>query len=80
MTDAQTKKPLRVSTDEIAGPYLRVPLDQLTEVRGRLNRHSVRYWVENQVISIDGGPEIAFVNFGPTGDPARIQAILDEAG
>jgi hypothetical protein len=31
------------------------------------------------VISIDNGPFIAFVNFDRREDPARIQAILDEA-
>jgi hypothetical protein len=80
MIDAQTRKPLRIRTDEIAGSSLQVPVDQLDEVRDRLNRHSVRYWVETQVISIDKGPYIAFVNFDRREDPARIQEILDEAG
>jgi hypothetical protein len=79
MNDAQTQKPLRVRTDEIAAPYLRVPFSQLDQLRERLNRHAIRYWVDSQVISVDGGPEIAYVNFDRRNDPARIQAILDEA-
>jgi hypothetical protein len=80
MIDAKTGKLLRIRTDEIAGSSLRVPVDQLDLVRERLNRHSIRYWVETQVISVDNGPYIAFVNFDRREDPARIQAILDEAG
>ena len=48
-------------------------------VSALLDRHEIRYWVESAAISIDVGPEIAFVNFGRTGDRDRIQAILDEA-
>jgi hypothetical protein len=80
MIDAATQKPLRIKTYENADPLLRVPVEQLDQVRDRLNRHSIRYWVETQVISIDNGPYIAFVNFDRREDPARIQAILDEAG
>jgi hypothetical protein len=80
MINAETQKPLRIRTYEDAPSLLTVPVDQLDQVRERLNRHSVRYWVETQVISIDNGPYIAFVNFDRREDPARIQAILDEAG
>lgn len=79
MIDAQTKKPLRVTADKIAGPYLRIPEDQLDQIRLRLDREAIPYWVDSHAISIDGGPEITYVNFGPKGDAARIQAILDEA-
>ena len=80
MIDAETKKPLRIETDEIALPSLSVPVVQLDHIRERLNRHAIRYWVDSQVISIDGGPEIAFVIFDRREDPARIQALLDEDG
>jgi hypothetical protein len=78
--DAKTRKPLRIRTDEIAGSSLEVPEAQLDQVRERLNRHSIRYWVDTQMVSINNGPYIAFVNFDRREDPARIQAILDEAG
>jgi hypothetical protein len=80
MIDAETQKPLRIRTYEDAPSLLTVPVDQLDRVRERLNRHSIRYWVDKQVISIDNGPYVAFVNFDRREDPARIQAILDEAG
>jgi hypothetical protein len=45
-----------------------------------LDRHKVRYWVDADAISLDNEPAITVINFGRTGDAARIQAILDEAG
>jgi hypothetical protein len=80
MIDEMTKDQLRISTDGIAGPYLMVPLAQLARVRERLDRHSVRYWVDADAISLDGRPAVVVVNFGRTGDAARLQALLDEAG
>jgi hypothetical protein len=79
MIDVITKKPLRVSTHEIAGSSLRIPEDQVDQIRQRLDRHAIRYWVDRHAISIDGGPEITYVHFGPNSDAAQIQAILDEA-
>jgi hypothetical protein len=79
MLDVHTKKPLRVSAHEIAGPSLRIPEDQVEEVRQRLDREAIDYWVSSHAISIDNGPEITYIYFGPQGDAARIQTILDEA-
>jgi hypothetical protein len=80
MIDAKTGTPLRIRTDEIAGSSHHVPADQLDQVRERLNRHSIRYWVDTQMVSINNGPYIAFVYFDRREDPARIQAILYEVG
>jgi hypothetical protein len=77
MTDATTKKPLRVSNEGTAGPYIRLPFSQLDEVRRLLDSQRIRYWVEENVISFDGGPEIAVVNLGRGGDAAAVQAVLD---
>jgi len=79
MIDVYTMKPLRVSTHEFAGSSLRIPEDQLEQIRQRLDREAIRYWVDSHVISIDSGPEITYVHFGRSEDPVRIQAILDEA-
>ena len=46
MIDEKTKNQLRVLTDEIAGPYLRVTLGQLPRIRDLLDRHEVHYWVQ----------------------------------
>ena len=80
MIDEMTKGSLRVSTDGIGGPYLMVPVTQLDAVRTVLDRHEVRYWVDSDAISLDNEPAITVINFGRSGDAARIQAILDEAG
>jgi hypothetical protein len=79
MIDAMTRKPLSVSKVGTAGPYIMVPFSQLSDVRQLLHHHGVRYSVEENVISLDGAPEIAVVNFGRGADVAAIQAILDNA-
>jgi hypothetical protein len=80
MKDAATKHPLRVSTDGTAGPYLMVTIEQLNEVRRLLDGHSIRYWVDEDAISLNGEPETAVVNFGRGGDSEAVQRILDAAG
>ena len=80
MIDEMTQSNLSVSNDGTAGPYLMVPVAQLDAVLGVLNRHKVRYWVDADAISLDNEPAITVINFGRSGDAARIQAILDEAG
>jgi hypothetical protein len=77
MIDAKTKKPLRVSTDGTAGPYIMVPVSQLDTVRGLLSSHDVRHWVDEDAISLDGEPEIAVVNLGRGADAAAVQKLLD---
>ena len=77
MTDMTKNKPLRVSGDGSAGPYLMVPLGQLDEVRGLLDSHQIYYWVDENAISLDGEPAIAFVNFGRGTEGRKVQVILD---
>ena len=80
MIDEKTEDRLRILTDVIAGPFLSVTLAQLPRVRDLLDRHEIHYWVDSQAISLDGRPAVVVVNFGRAGDPARLQALLDEAG
>lgn len=77
MIDAMTRKPLSVSTDGTAGPYIMVPVSQLAEVRRLLDREGVGYWVEDDVISLDGAPEIAVMNLGRGADVSAVQDLLD---
>ena len=77
MTDVTTDKPLRVSTDGTAGPYIMVPLDQLADVRRALEGNNIRYWVDEEAISVDDRPFIATVNLGRAGDASTVQTILD---
>jgi hypothetical protein len=79
MIDEMTRNTLRVSTDGIAGPYLMVPVAQLDAVLAVLDSNHVRYWVDADAIALDNEPAITVINFGRSGDAARIQTILDEA-
>ena len=80
MIDEMTRDSLRVSGDGIGGPYLMVPVTQLDAIRAVLDRHAVSYWVDADAISLDNEPATTVINFGRSGDAARIQATLDEAG
>jgi hypothetical protein len=77
MIDTTTDKPLCVSTDGDAGPYIMVPVPQLERVRALLDANKVRYWVDEEAISLDGKPEVAVINLGRESDPKRIQRLLD---
>jgi hypothetical protein len=77
MTDKTTGKPLRVSTNGRSGPYLVVPVDQMSAVRGVLDRAGIRYWVDETAVSVDGKPAMTVVNFGKTMNPKEIQSELD---
>lgn len=79
MIDATTKKPLYVSTDGDAGPYIMVPVQQIDDVRALLDANNVPYWVDEAAISLDGNPEVTVVNLGYRADPAVVQGILDGA-
>jgi hypothetical protein len=79
MTDTTTKKPLRVSTDSTVGPYIRLPVSQLDEVRQLLDSRHISYSVDENYISFNGAPEVAVIDLGRGGDAAAVQAILDSA-
>jgi hypothetical protein len=77
MNDMTTDDRLMVSTDGSAGPYIVVPVDQITTVTALLDANSVPYWVDEEAISIDGRPEDTVINLGLGTDPGTIQNLLD---
>jgi hypothetical protein len=77
--DVATKKPLHVRNEGTAGPYIFVSVDQLDSLQRFLDARGIRYWVAENVVSINGGPEIGEVNFGRGVDAHAIQEILDSA-
>lgn len=79
MTDIATKKPVQVRNEGTAGPYVRVPLDQVKEIEKLLNTHGIYYWVSEDAISFDNGPFITEINFGRKGDARAIQKVFDSA-
>jgi hypothetical protein len=77
MIDTATQRPLRVSKYGTADPYIDVSVPQLDQVQQLLDDHNVRYSVDELVVSLDGGPEMAVIDLGPGGDASRVQSILD---
>jgi hypothetical protein len=77
MNDTTTNKPLSVSRDWTAGPYIMVPVAQLDEVCRLLDRQRVRYSVDENAISLDGEPEVAVIELERIANAKVIQQILD---
>lgn len=78
MIDTITRKPVTVHSEGESGPYIMVVMDQLETVRKLLDQNRIRYWVDEDAISLDGKPEITFINLGKGSDPGRVQQILDQ--
>jgi hypothetical protein len=76
MTDTAKQSPLKVH-DSTVGPYMRLPLSQVEAVGRILDRHGIKYWVEDIVISMNHGPEIAWLFTKGNPDIALIQSLLD---
>lgn len=79
MINSSTKRPLYVSTDGDAGPYIMVPVQQLEELRRLLDKSNVAYWVDEGAISLNGKPEITVVNLRRNADADAVQRLLDNA-
>lgn len=58
-------------------PTLRLPWDQVPQVKALLDAHQVKYEVDEWVVSIDGGPQSALIFFHRQTDPAKVQELLD---
>ncbi len=79
MIDRSTKKPLYVSTDGDAAPYIMAPVEQIDNVRVLLDANNISYWVDEDAVSLDGQPYVTVVNLGHGSDAANVQRILDNA-
>jgi hypothetical protein len=79
MKDRATGSSVRVSTNGTAGPYIRLPYDQVDEVKRLLAAHNIHCWVSENIISLSGGPFYAVVNLGRAADAAAVQRLLDTA-
>ena len=77
MTDVHTHKPIRVSSDGIAGPYIVAPVDLLDQLCALLDANEIHYWVDHNAISVDGRPAVVVVNLRRGVDARHIQALLD---
>jgi hypothetical protein len=79
MIDVETKKPLCVETDRTVGAYMRVSVPQLDAIRQLLERYKIGFRVDENAISINGGPEMTRIYLGRGADPHAVQTILDSA-
>lgn len=66
---------LRVDTSGDC-PYIMLQATQAAEVCSMLERRGVSYWADEDVIAVDGGPEMTFINISRNHrDPDDILAI-----
>jgi len=79
MTDSETQQRIEVSREGTGGPYIMVPLDQLTAIEAVLRDGRISYWVDSGAISLDGKPAIVVINLGRGADVDRVQQLLDAA-
>ena len=75
MIDASTRRPLRVQTSAGAGPYIMLRLDQLGEVTPLLDNEGIKYWVDDEAISIDGRPAMTVINLSRNTAPEAVQRL-----
>ena len=68
MNDVTTRQPLYVSIDGSARPYIMVLVSQLDAVRQLLDQHRIPHSVDDDVISLNGEPEVAVIDLGRGGD------------
>ena len=79
MTDTTTRRPIRISTNGTAGPYIMVPVDLLQTVGKLLVGNNIPHWVDHLAISVDGRPAVTVIDLGRKADPSRVQDLLDAA-
>ena len=77
MIDTVHRKPIKVETNWGVESYIDVPLEQLNGVKALLDANQVSYWVDEEVLSIDDGPEIALVMLDEHTDVEMVQRLLD---
>jgi hypothetical protein len=78
MIDVVTKEPIRVGRIPEGWPYLRIPLDQLDQVKKLLEHAGFRYAVNKFAFSTDGDPYFVVVHFDHRVDIAAVQKLLDD--
>ena len=77
MIDVISQKPISVFTGAGLASYIRVPFEQLNTVTALLDANQLSYWVDEEVLSIDDKPEVAFINLARRTDPRVVQQLLD---
>lgn len=76
MVEALTRKRLNVESYGTAVPYIRLQVRQLIEVCKVLDKYNIRYWVDEDALSLNGGPETTYVNLDRKTVIAVVQSLL----
>lgn len=79
MIDSATQKPIRVLFDAATGPYMKVTVAHLEQVRKVLEDNKISHWVSHHAISVDGRPMTTMIFIKKGTDPDRVQALFDAA-
>jgi hypothetical protein len=77
MINSITNEPIQVDKIPGAWPYVRVPLDQLDQVKKLLDDAGFRYSVDVYALSSDGEPYTVDVSFEHRADVAAVQSLFD---
>jgi hypothetical protein len=67
---------VRVSGNGDSGGYIVVPMAQLDDVKRILQRHKVRFWVDQYAISINGQPYTTVINLHRTASATHVRKLL----
>ncbi len=77
MIDTITGRTVRVSEDRGWGSRIIVRYARLEEVTKLLDEHKISYEVDDETLSVDDEPEVAFVRIEEGSDTKLIQQLLD---
>jgi hypothetical protein len=79
MIDHETHCPIDVHVDGDAGPYLLVPVAQISDVEAVLRQAGIGFWTESNAIALNGVAAIAAINLGRNADVQNVRSVLAKA-
>ena len=77
MHETSQNRSLNVFTSHGADPHMWLPVSELVRVTSVLDANQVSYSLDEEALSIDGQPEVIYLQFGPRTDAAKVQRLLD---
>jgi len=77
MRSTPVDAPLYVSTDGTSGPYITVTTEQLAPVVNALRAEHVFFQINEDVVMMDGRPELSVIDLGHGADTEKVQSILN---
>ncbi|OYV87446.1 MAG: hypothetical protein B7Z73_10070, partial [Planctomycetia bacterium 21-64-5] len=70
MIDSLTHESLHVIGDQASPGLVIASATQLDAIRQILDAHEIPHWVDEEYISFDGEPDVAFINLSRDVDPS----------